>query len=148
MMINLFVIVQDIICLLKLQSGKKILCQKSRKCIDDIAGSASITHIKNSFGSLALHLEWKFDELAWLSSTSAANSQLFSDHNVFIGYVFTSLAQLMVGTGFPEAEHSNVTSEPFLTTMLPSWGTGFTRGGTGKQRGGNKLLIFAFCLLS
>ena len=45
----------------------------------------------------------------------------------------TSRVQVMRGTGFPEAEHSSVTSVPFLTTMLPSSGRGFTRGGTAKK---------------
>ena len=44
--------------------------------------------------------------------------------------IVTSLLQVTVGTGFPEAEHSNVTGVPFLTTMLPSSGFARTLGGT------------------
>ena len=48
--------------------------------------------------------------------------------------IFTSLFQTISGTGFPEAEHSKVTSVPFLTTMLPSSGLGLTLGGTEKEQ--------------
>ena len=48
--------------------------------------------------------------------------------------IFTSLFQAISGTGFPEAEHSKVTSVPFLTTMLPSSGLGLTLGGTEKEQ--------------
>lgn len=40
----------------------------------------------------------------------------------------------MTGTGLPEAEHSRVTSVPFLTTMLPSSGLGLTLGGTANEK--------------
>ena len=51
-----------------------------------------------------------------------------------IKLTFTSLFQTISGTGFPEAEHSKVTSVPFLTTMLPSSGLGLTLGGTEKEQ--------------
>lgn len=40
----------------------------------------------------------------------------------------------MTGTGLPEAEHSRVTSVPFLTTMFPSSGLGLTLGGTVNEK--------------
>ena len=44
--------------------------------------------------------------------------------------MLTSLVQVTFGTGLPEAEHSNVTSVPFLTTIFPSSGLARTLGGT------------------
>ena len=44
--------------------------------------------------------------------------------------ILTSLIQVTFGTGFPDAEHSRVTSVPFFTTMLPSSGLARTLGGT------------------
>ena len=46
--------------------------------------------------------------------------------------IHTCLSQVMVGTGFPDAVHSKLTSVPFLTTMFPSSGFGLILGGTGK----------------
>ena len=44
--------------------------------------------------------------------------------------MLTSLVQVTFGTGLPEAEHSSVTSVPFLTTIFPSSGLARTLGGT------------------
>lgn len=43
---------------------------------------------------------------------------------------FTFLVHEIVGTGFPEALHSNVTVVPFLTSTVPSDVTLCIRGGT------------------
>ena len=46
---------------------------------------------------------------------------------------------MTVGTGFPDAEHSKVTSVPFLTTILPSSGFARTLGGTDHRLAKDKL---------
>ena len=56
-----------------------------------------------------------------------SNKQLST---LYVALVLTSLVQVIFGTGLPEASHSRLTSVPFFTTMLPSAGRGFTRGGT------------------
>lgn len=57
----------------------------------------------------------------------------------------TSRLQVMVGTGFPEAMHSIVTSVPFFTTMFPSSGLGLTLEGTVRNYNVNmQHLVVAF----
>ena len=60
----------------------------------------------------------------WVASSIAIQGWLTKS------MMLTSLVQVTFGTGLPEAEHSSVTSVPFLTTIFPSSGLARTLGGT------------------
>ena len=101
----------------------------------ELPSSSSADRLKCVCRGVGLfHLLHLCGDLLHLSlSLSLSSGEMSLGLSGVCGWRLTSLSQVMVGTGFPEALHSSLTRKPFFTTMLPSSGTELTRGGTEKK---------------